>query len=473
VAAKPAAPAKGGIFKNTPLDWYGNLDLSVDYATKGIPSIASTYPTPPVGALGWQPSVVTNNSYFGLRGTHAIDPTLDLVFQLEAGVQVSAIPGTVNNNASTDTSVNGALFSRNNFLGLKRADWGAIKIGRIDAPYKASTARMNPFAGTVGDYASIVGNTGGDNRVEFGTRLDHAIWYESPVIGGFKFVALVSPGQNRGIDNDIQATGEPDCTGGNALNNIFQPGGPSRPGTGCNDGAFGTAWSTSLTFEQGPWYATLAYELHKDVNRDSDQYATNFGNDNSGAGNSSNWNFAGMGPATDWNPLGVANEDAFKAGVQYAFTSGTSASFIWERFTRNMAADLQRFNERQREGFWLALTQPLTSKDQLNVGWGHAGRTPGDPGASFASVDPAGQGGPGDDAANLVAFSYRHSFDPQTVWYAVYARQANHATAHYDLGGGGTSGLTVDCHDGVSIVGANCYEGNTLQALQFGLDYKF
>jgi len=27
-----------------------------------------------------------------------------------------------------------------------------------------------------------MGNTGGDNRVEFGTRLDHSVWYESPVL---------------------------------------------------------------------------------------------------------------------------------------------------------------------------------------------------------------------------------------------------------------------------------------------------
>jgi len=43
-----------------------------------------------------------------------------------------------------------------------------------------------------------MGNTGGDNRVEFGTRLDHALWYESPKFGGgFQFNALFAPGQNR------------------------------------------------------------------------------------------------------------------------------------------------------------------------------------------------------------------------------------------------------------------------------------
>ena len=54
----------------------------------------------------------------------------------------------------------------------------------------------------LGDYAVVMGNTGGDNRVEFGTRLEHSIWYESPKIGGvFSFDALVSPGQNRTYNN--------------------------------------------------------------------------------------------------------------------------------------------------------------------------------------------------------------------------------------------------------------------------------
>ena len=60
-----------------------------------------------------------------------------------------------------------------------------------------------------------MGNTGGDNRVEFGGRLDHSIWYESPTIGGFQLNALFAPGQNRATDSDNIAAGEADCTGGN------------------------------------------------------------------------------------------------------------------------------------------------------------------------------------------------------------------------------------------------------------------
>jgi hypothetical protein len=87
----------------------------------------------------------------------------------------------------------------------------------------------------IGDYQAIVGNTGGDNRVEFGTRLDHSIWYESPNWGGVNFSLLFSPGQNRASNSDNIATAESDCTAGDT------PGdGGIIPQT-CSDGSFGNA----------------------------------------------------------------------------------------------------------------------------------------------------------------------------------------------------------------------------------------
>jgi predicted porin len=80
---------------------------------------------------------------------------------------------------------------------------------KTDAPYKLSTTRFNPFYATIGDYAAIMGNTGGDNRVEFSTRLDHSIWFTSSNIHGFEFAALFSPGQNRSDTSDNIGAGEP------------------------------------------------------------------------------------------------------------------------------------------------------------------------------------------------------------------------------------------------------------------------
>src|SRR5260370_36231105 len=66
---------------------------------------------------------------------------------------------------------------------------------------------MDPFTRTLGDYNSIMGNTGGDNRAEFDWRMNHAVWYESPGFNGFQFTALISPGQNYALDNSDHSHG--------------------------------------------------------------------------------------------------------------------------------------------------------------------------------------------------------------------------------------------------------------------------
>ena len=163
---------------------YGNLDVSFDTTTKGLQSSYEQGGSP-VGKVGWMPAISTNLSYVGARGRHPFDPDFNFVWQLEAGIDISATPGTKSSNSNTSDSVNGALFSRNSFVGFTGPDWGGVMIGKSETPYKTSTDRLNPFSGMIGDYRAIMGNTGGDNRVEFGLRVPHAIWYESPNWSGF------------------------------------------------------------------------------------------------------------------------------------------------------------------------------------------------------------------------------------------------------------------------------------------------
>jgi predicted porin len=403
------------------LQFYGHLDLSVDGATKGIKDPAA------VGKVGWQTDVSSNLSYFGFRGDHDIGGGYRMVFQAETQIDVAATPGPSPVNQASpgnvDNKVLGALGSRNSFLGIA-GGFGAFKLGKTDAPYKLSTARMDPFSASVGDYNSIMGNTGGDNRAEFDTRLSHAMWYESPKWSGASFSALWAPGQNRASDNSNNASGEPDCTGGGA---------PQV----CNDGAFGDAYSVAGVYEAGSLYGILAYELHRGANRISDEGAVPNGT------------------------VGVADEAAMKVGIQYMFPTNTIVNVIFERMTRK--APVADLNERQRNGSWLALTQKVTDKDDVNLGWAKAGKTPGDPGT-----------GPIDNASNMYTVGYKHNFDKKSNWYAVYARQANHTGAHYDLGASG-HGITTDCKDGGNdaLVKATCFTGTTLQAVSVGWMYSF
>jgi predicted porin len=481
--------------------FYGTLDVSFDDTTKGINGLTAygyglVDPTNPasgyvnngpkgtqqVGRLGYMPAMSTNKSQIGYRNAHKIgDSNVDFIIQVETALAITASPGLKTSQYQQSNVVNGAIGLGDTFVGLQNPTWGKLKFGVTYSPYKKSTDRLNPFSGMLGDYAAIMGNSGGDNRVEFGTRLDHSLWYESPKIGNmFSFDALWSPGQNRTFDNVVQSSGSPDCNGGN------------EPGSGnlllnCDDGGFGDAYSVDLKFETGGFYATAAYEMHRGVNRNSDGIGANnptygyllsidspvidFATFNALAAEFPTSFGAGASPPylTD-----IADEWAFKVGAQYVFAFGLTASALWEDLHRNLPQALEFQNERQRNGTWLALSQDLGSFDNVSIGWAHAGRTPGDPGGQH-NYNPNST----DDTANMYTIAWKHKLDKQLTWYVDSALTLNHGNAHYDIGAGGRS-LTTDCHDGTNAItidytsaGNTTWGGCREMGFSTGLNYKF
>ena len=466
---------------------YGQLDVSLDGATKNAKSGPVIQNPPnqlgnngdtPVGNFGWMPDISTNISYLGVRGFQRL-PTHDFnfVYQFEAGVDISVTPGTRQTNSNLSNSVNGALFSRNSYIGLASSQWGAIKIGKTDAPYKNSTAAFNPFVGTWGDYAVIMGNSGGDNRVEFGTRLSHSIWYESPIFGGLQFNVLFSPGQNRATDSSNLPSGESDCAGGN------DPTSGGNPLLNCSDGAFSNAVSTNLSYTNGPLYMTAAAEWHQKVNRSSDIAGAYVG----GPGFDPT---QGPNCSAITNPLGqqlcfqdTANEWAAKYGIMYTFPTKTTIGGIVEYLHRDVPADLAFQNERQRWGTWLVVSQELSPIDSLHFGWAHAFKSPGNPGQHNDTTGvlndglSTAYGGPNQNQSDMVTAEWKHKFSENLIWYSIAAATFNGPDAHYDLGAGGRS-VTTDCHDAVNTTGGitsgpHCWTGTTLVGVSTGLQWKF
>lgn len=88
---------------------------------------------------------------------------------------------------------------------------------------------------------------------------------------------------------------------------------PDVQGTGitiqtlCDDGAFKTAWSAALNYENGPLYATLDWEVHQAVNRTSDAGGV------------------------------VSTESAAKVGISYKFRTGNNAAASSKSFTATAA----------------------------------------------------------------------------------------------------------------------------------------
>jgi predicted porin len=483
---------------------YGNIDVSVDDTTKMLGNMNTTFAGGsepfPTGNFGWLPAIASNNSYLGVRGfQHLPSFPANFVYQLEVGFAVSNTPGLRQSNSQISDNINGALFNRNTWVGFASPEYGAIKIGKTTAPYERSTGGFNPFSGQIGDMHVIMGNTGGDNRVEFATRLDHAIWYESPTVGGFQFNALFAPGQNRSSISDNIAAGETDCTGGND---------PTSGGlfpNGCNDGAFSNAVSADLSYTNGPFYATVAYERHFKVNRQSDisgiygvgsSAQTTFTLVNCAPGGTANGApcFPNATQLAAFN-ADVADEDAFKVAALYTFATKTTVGGIFEMMHRYVSPLISFQNERQRNGTWAFLTQELTPQDSVSFGWAHAFKAVGDPGQhnSVPTATPV----PGtvtdclnafinncglttftnDNSADMITSTYKHKFGSNLTWYTAVAATINGPNAHYDLGAGG-HGITTDCHSAFGASGGlvsqpHCWTGPTLAGVSTGLQWRF
>jgi predicted porin len=502
--------------------FFGTLDVSIDYTTKGMDGFQAWHynctgpgggapctvntaagpKAPPFGNVGWMAMMSSNGSNVGYRGSHKIGTSnVDFVYQVSTSLDMAAAPGLNNTWTKSSNTVQGALGLGDTFIGLRTRELGTLKFGEMYTPYKTSTDRLNAFSGMLGNYSVVMGNTGGDNRIEFGTRMDHVIVYNSPNWGGFSFDASYGFGQNVDPYNNTTPLGSADCSGGNS------------PGSGnlflnCDDGGFNYSYGGDLKFEVGGLYLVAAYELHNGVNRSSDGIGSNnpiYGALN-GAGNFCNTNLApgavpSGDPRLDCAPGGqyatfisefpssatagsppysvqydVANEWAAKVGGQYHFEFGLTVSYLWEELKRDVPANMEFQNERQRNGQWAQIEYEFRGgADRIALGWAHAGATPGDPGGQH-NYNPNGIGA---NEANMVTAAYWHKFDKQLTWYFNYADTMNDGNAHYDIGAG-SHGIKTDCHDAThtpfidySSAGPTTWGGCHEIGLSTGVNFKF
>jgi len=464
VAGMPVkAGPLGPIIDNTTVTIYGHADLSLDLWN------------PSVFDQGTKLGVASNGSYFGVRARHNLAPYgyegYSVVAQFESQVDVAAAPHE-----------RAAFGTRDSFLGVE-GPWGAIKAGKSDTPYKKSTGAFDPFANTVADYNSIMGNTGGDNRAEFDWRMNHSIWYESPIWNGFQFSALFSPGQNYASDNSDYSFGDQfQCNGSSARGSgsNFPGTGGAIPGNiggfGCTDGSFGNAFSAAVTYKNGPFTAIAAYEFHQSVNRHGDD------------GLEGNGGLLAPVFLPDGSQVltGVADEWAAKVGGGYRFDNPLgSLQFyaIYEWIRREVAPGFEAFNERQKDDFFLSATQRIGEHWALSASYIHASNTPGAPtclslnnpnaGVACESPGPIVQIGQFQQNAfsqesNQYNAGVRYYFNHWASMYLVGAWLVNGPGAHYCLGASG-HGYQLCSRDAAN----DTIGGATIKAVSTGLTFDF
>ncbi len=155
----------------------------------------------------------------GVKGSEDLGNGLKAIYQLEFGINFgdNNLPG--NNNGSP----NGGVSIRNSFVGLA-GGFGTVLLGRHDTPLKISTGKLDLFSDTMADYNGTVGFDD--------IRADNAVAYISPSFSGFSFMgAVVSSG-----------------------------GGTAGQGNNINSDQIAGAYSLAAIYNNGPFYASAAYE---------------------------------------------------------------------------------------------------------------------------------------------------------------------------------------------------------------------
>jgi predicted porin len=440
------APGGNAFIDNTTVTLYGHVDLSGDVFNPGVYDQGTKF------------GVSSNLTYFGVRARHNLDPYgypgWAAIAQFESLIEVAAVP-----------TERAAFGTRDSFLGME-SPWGTIKAGKADTPYKKATSKFDPFSATLGDYNSIMGNTGGDLRAEFDWRAAHAIWYESPVWNGFQATFMISPGQNTAKDNSDFALGDFNCPATSSRGSGSGFPLTSAP-EGCTDGSYGNLYSASLIYNQGPFTAVAAYELHEGTNRTGDEAATPL----------SNGGVLVVPPGS----VGIANEWAAKVGAGYKFNDviGSLQLYgIYEIMRRQNT--VAAFNERSRDGYFVSATQTVDKWD-VSASWAHANASPGSPGTGVlnaypvAGVPVSAPAGAADFALNTVdssadqyALGVKYHFSPFVSWYLVGSYLRNGPGAHYCLGVSG-HGYGVCGRDANN----NVVAGNKAEAVTTGMTFDF
>ena len=140
------------------LEIYGRASLSVDQLNDG-----DKYD---------RTNMSSNASRLGFRGSKKMGD-LTGIWQIEQEIQVNL------SNAAGDT--NNRLASRDTFVGL-RGDFGTVRAGKFDTPFKVAREPFNLFGDQLGDMRNLT--RVGDAR--FDERFNNMLEYQTPVVNGLQ-----------------------------------------------------------------------------------------------------------------------------------------------------------------------------------------------------------------------------------------------------------------------------------------------
>lgn len=379
VASAVSAPAFAA---TSNVDVYGQLGLSYDYINTDS-SIT--------GDDKKLSRISSNSSRIGFKGSEDLGGGIAAIWQIESQLDmdngINNLGMTTNSTAPVWLGGTGTLqggnFStglRNTFVGLK-SNMGTVLMGKHDTPYKLATAKLDIFGDTAGDYNNIVGSFEGINV--FDLRPGNVVAYISPTVSGLHgAIAYVA---------------------GNELGNDTAPN--------------ANAWSALGMYENGPIFASLAYEKHNDVS--------------TGA-------------------FGTLDNRAWKLGAGYNF-GNAKVGLIYE----SMKLKSDGGWDAKRTAWYLNGMYTMGSID-LKAAYGRAG-------------DVKGSVGWDNSSASTYTLGADYNLSKRTKVYALYSKTSNDTNGEYGVGAGQGSAYNPNS----SLNGTSGNVGDDPSVLSIGVRHTF
>ncbi|WP_176079819.1 porin [Paraburkholderia tropica] len=122
---------------------------------------------------------------FGFRGDEVLSGTTHAIFDIEAGFDPS----------TGDSSTAGLIFNRQAYVGLSDSRFGQLTLGRQYSPYYHFVA---PLSGSALGTAAASAQPGDIAGLDTTIRINEAITYTSPTIGGLTLGVMLAPGSTSG-----------------------------------------------------------------------------------------------------------------------------------------------------------------------------------------------------------------------------------------------------------------------------------
>lgn len=203
------ALSTGVVQAQTGVQVYGRLNASAERMQ------ASTVAE---GSRATVSRLANNRSVLGLRGSEELGGGLQVLYQIEGTVSLDTGAGGI---ANRDTRI--GLYGR----------LGTLFAGHWSTAYQSATSSLDPFYVTTAAYSSIIGNGSAastdhdDDTFSFDRRQANSVHYWTPSWGGAQLRLTHGLSESR------------------------------------NGGAKPSLSAVAGIFENGPWYFTLAHEIHR------------------------------------------------------------------------------------------------------------------------------------------------------------------------------------------------------------------